>query len=82
MLPASLPIRLAAAITGRSEPSFRRDVLPRVLGDDGRVSSSLLEREMGREVPAEEYVAAQARLDGRRRRERGYRGSGDGRHRC
>lgn len=77
-LPATLPIRIGAALVGKSEPTFRRDILPLVCAPDGRVDRLALETRRGVEFTAEEYIRAEMTLAGRRAREAGYkRASGD-----
>lgn len=73
MVPAHLPIRVAARLAGRSEPVFRRDVLPEVRDDRGNVSRGSLERYLSREIGGAEYLAAIASLEPRRARERSYK---------
>ena len=72
-VPPHLPIRVGAALTGRSERAFRRDVWPLVRDDRGNVSLAGLQGYMQREIRAETYLAAVASLEPRRARERAYK---------
>lgn len=77
LVPAHPPIRVGAALTGHSEPTFRRHVLPLVLSEDGRVSLTGLERYLEREITPTDYLAAVKALEPRRARERNYRHKGE-----
>ena len=69
LLPATIPIRLAAVLAGRSLKGFQRDLLPRC-ETIGGVSLAALERTLGVEFEPYTYLAAQRRLDATRTRER------------
>ena len=73
LVPARLPIRTAALLSGLSEPTFRRVILDDVRSEDGGVSRAGLERYLQREIGPETYLAAVNALEPRRARERRYK---------
>ena len=73
LVPANLPIRVGAALCARSEPAFRKHVLPLVADAGGNVNRLKLEAHLMREISASDYLAALTRLEPRRARERAYR---------
>src|ERR1700686_5481642 len=77
LLPRQIDRRLAAAISGRSLPTFMRDVWPHVGTEGGRVSMAGLECAIGRAVAVEEYLQPDRRLDARRDQQRQYKQNTD-----
>jgi hypothetical protein len=73
LVPTTIPIRTAAALAARSEPAFRRHVLPSVVDAAGRVSTVELGSFLGRSIDPLDYLAACKSLENRRARERGYK---------
>jgi hypothetical protein len=72
-LPAQLSISIASKLAHRSRDAFLRDVLPCVRTPAGRVDRIALEQHCGVRFTAEDYISADAKLTGQRRRQSDYR---------
>ena len=79
MLPQTVTVNTASALTGRSPQAIRKLIEDGVLmarGPGGswlRIPLAAIEELTGRKVTAESYLAAQASLEKRRSYWRGYR---------
>jgi hypothetical protein len=69
LLPAVIPTRLGAVLSGRSLRSFKRDLEP-LCRAAGGISLSALESRLGVYFEPAAYLAAERRLDALRARER------------
>jgi hypothetical protein len=79
LLPASLPISVAAVIAGVSPVTFNRHILPALQTDErGRVLTKSLQENLDKVISLEDYLTAERKRDGAREYQRKYRRRGAG----